>query len=268
MPTGYRDLNAVLAELVSGAREILGETFVGAYLQGSFAVGGADEHSDVDFLVVIEEELDPGEKAALQRLQERLFSLETSWAQHLEGSYVTRERLRRVDPSRAPWFYFDNGATEPAWDNHDNTAVVRWSLREHGVVLAGPDPKQLVQPVTAADLAADVFWALDEWAAWLPTIERWSARLQPLTVLTYCRMLHMLETGRVAPKGEAGEWALGALDAEWRDLIRRALDDRRDPWTKVHETADPGAVDRTWSFTRYATELAARRYGETRSAAR
>jgi predicted nucleotidyltransferase len=114
MPTPYPELNAVLADLVSSVRQILGENFYGAYLQGSFAVGGADEHSDVDFVVVIERELTDAEQRQLQALQERLFTLPTPWAQHLEGSYVPREQLRKLDPKRRPWFYFDNGATSSA----------------------------------------------------------------------------------------------------------------------------------------------------------
>jgi L-ascorbate metabolism protein UlaG (beta-lactamase superfamily) len=117
MPTPYPDLNAVLADLVSGVREILGENFVGAYLQGSFAVGDADEHSDVDFIVVTHDEVGEAAESQLQAMHERLFALPTHWAQHLEGSYVPKEQLRRVDPERRPWFYFDNGTTEPAWDN-------------------------------------------------------------------------------------------------------------------------------------------------------
>jgi predicted nucleotidyltransferase len=124
MPTPYADLNAVIAELVSGAREILGENFCGAYLQGSFAVGDADEHSDVDFLVVVHDELTDAQQAALKALHERLYAIDTPWAQHLEGSYVPKTQLRRMSPERPPWFYFDNGATEPIWDNHDNSAVV------------------------------------------------------------------------------------------------------------------------------------------------
>ena len=45
-PTPYSDLNDVLRELLAGAREALGANFCGLYLQGSFAVGDADEHSD------------------------------------------------------------------------------------------------------------------------------------------------------------------------------------------------------------------------------
>ncbi|HEY1878917.1 MAG TPA: hypothetical protein VGG68_03185 [Caulobacteraceae bacterium] len=42
-PTPFADLNAVLAHWLSEVRRVLGDNFVGAYLQGSFAVGDADK---------------------------------------------------------------------------------------------------------------------------------------------------------------------------------------------------------------------------------
>ena len=48
-PTPFSDLNAVLRELVTSAQAALGENFLAAYLQGSFAVGDFDADSDVDF---------------------------------------------------------------------------------------------------------------------------------------------------------------------------------------------------------------------------
>src|SRR5437868_4750819 len=182
-PTAFPELNRVLADLVEGVRAILGDNFCGAYLQGSFAVGDADEHSDVDFVVVTHEDVSQAQQSDLQALHERLYGLDTSWAQHLEGSYVPKAQLRHVDPARMPWFYFDNGATRPQWDNHDNTAVVRWSLRECGVVLSGPDPQALVDPVSSDDLRREVVEAMDEWAEWVCTIEM-SRRAQGLIVLS------------------------------------------------------------------------------------
>jgi hypothetical protein len=38
-PTPDPELNAVLQELVTGIRAVLGDNFIAAYLQGSFAVG-------------------------------------------------------------------------------------------------------------------------------------------------------------------------------------------------------------------------------------
>jgi RimJ/RimL family protein N-acetyltransferase/predicted nucleotidyltransferase len=251
-PTVYPELNGVLDEFVASVRAILGENFCGAYLQGSFALGDADEHSDVDFIVATHHEVSDTQLAKLQAMHERLFALESPWARHLEGSYVPRQELRRVDPSRAPYWYLDNGATELVRDDHCNTAVVRWTLREHGVVLAGPDAKRLVEPVSRAQLRDDVRWAIREWVDWLRSQSTLSRRGQGVLALTICRMLQTWESGTVTTKRGAGEWGLDALNAEWGSLIRAALDDRPDPWTKVQQPADPKTLDRTLAFLDYA----------------
>ena len=93
-PTPYPELNTVLDELVESAQVVLGDHFVGAYLQGSFAVGEFDRHSDVDFIVVVEEELSDDQVLALQIMHERIFNLECEWARHLEGSYFPKKILR------------------------------------------------------------------------------------------------------------------------------------------------------------------------------
>jgi predicted nucleotidyltransferase len=254
-PTAFPELDELLEEFVGGVAAVLGEKLCGVYLQGSFAVGDADEHSDVDFIVVTHASLAPGDPAALQAVQERIYAMPATWAQHLEGTYVTCELLRRVDPERTPLLYFDNGSTEYAWDNHCNTAVVRWSLREHGVALVGPPPSSLVDPVSADDLRAEMLWALGDWDRWLADRDLKSRRYQGLIVLTICRMLHTLEFGRVGSKREAGESAISALP-QWSDLVRAALDDRPDPWRKVREPADPGLMARTYAFLDYALSRA------------
>jgi predicted nucleotidyltransferase len=257
--TVFADLNEVLVELVAGAREALGHAFHGAYLQGSFALGDADSHSDVDFIVVTEDDVTPEQQAELRALHQRLFELPTSWAQHLEGSYVPRKVLRRPDPARRPLLYLDNGATEFAFDNHDNTAVVRWLLREHGVVLAGSGPRELVDPVAACELRAEMRWALGHWRAWFQENDSISRRALAVAVLSHARILHTLVIGEVTSKRVAGEWALQALDPEWGPLICWALEDRPDPWTKVREPADPGLLRCTRQFVDYAAGWAAER---------
>ena len=254
-PTAFPELNTILRDFVTSVQTLLGDNFCGAYLQGSFAVGEADEHSDVDFIVVTHGEVTDAQMADLQAMQERLYELDTPWAQHLEGSFFPKELLRRVDASRTPLVYFDNGATVPERDNHCNTAVVRWSLREHGVVLAGPEPKSLIDPVEPNDLRREVRDAMVEFADWAssPTkaggMSRW---MQPYLVLNFCRMLQTLESGEVASKKAGGGWGLEALDPEWADLIQQALDDRPDPWRRVYEPADPEVAERTLAFVDYA----------------
>ena len=251
----------MLGELVAGARAVLGDTFCGAYLHGSFATGDADESSDVDFVIVSHGDLTDGHIHGLQSLHRRLHALESAWAQHLEGSYIPRRHLRRMDWTHRPFLFLDNGAEELVWDSHCNTAVVRRLLRECGLVLDGPDPKTLVDPVSAADLRREARVRVREYADWASEsaarpMSRWT---QPYLVLTFCRLLFTLVEGRVAAKREAAEWALRALDTEWASLIRKAVADRADPWERVHQPAEPHLVERTLRFGDYAVAEAARR---------
>jgi hypothetical protein len=260
--TPYPDLNAVLDELEAGARAILRGNFCGVYLVESFALGGADEHSDVDFVLVTHDALDEAQVEGLRELHRRLFALDVAWAQHLEGSYISKDVLRKVDPAQTPLLYLDNGATELTWDSHCNTAVVRWTLREHGVVLAGPGPTSLVEPVSAEQLRAEALAMLPLYGEWAlePTeaggMSRWK---QPYLVLTCCRLLLTIESARIATKRDAGEWALEALDDDWAPLVRRVLDDRPDPWLRVYEPAEPDLVARTLAFVHHVLDDAYRR---------
>ena len=51
--TPYAELDALLGELVARGREILGDDWVGGYVQGSFALGAGDLTSDCDFVMVV-----------------------------------------------------------------------------------------------------------------------------------------------------------------------------------------------------------------------
>lgn len=267
-PTRFRELNVLLRDFAAGVGDNLGDDLVGVYLQGSFALGDADEHSDVDFVVVVERDPTDAQRAALQALHQRLYARDTPWAQHLEGSYFPIDAVRRLDAERRPLVYLDNGATELTEDPHCNTAVVRWTLREHGVVLTGPPPRELVDPVSPADLRAEALATLREYVEWAsesqerfeaacggaPAMSRWK---QPYLVLTFCRILHLLEHGHPASKRRAAEWARDALPPRWAPLVQRALDDRPDPWGRVHRPASREDIRRTLEFAEFAARTAA-----------
>lgn len=239
------ELQALLDELVQRVRELLGDRFVGAYLQGSFATGEADEWSDVDFLVVTTGMIEP---ELVQPLHAELYTRPTAWAQHLEGSYFPASLLRRVDPARTPLPFLDNGARRLVWDPHCNTAVVRSILRDHGIALAGPEPHELVDPVSTDDLRREAHDALRDYVAWAHEPGDWNGWKQPYLVVTLCRILRTLEHGDVCSKRGSCEWALGTLDERWHALIERALADRPEPWRRAHERADPALERETRAF--------------------
>lgn len=258
-PTSDSELNAVLHELVSSAQSTLGSNFVSAYLQGSFALGDWDNDSDVDFTIVVEREISDAELTALQAMHARIFKLESQWAQHLEGSYFPKDILKKGDPHKTKLPYLDNAHDKLIMSDHDNTLVVRWIVREHGITLAGPEPKELIDLVFADDLRSEVSATMREWAGEIFTGEwnmnnRWA---QPFAVLSYCRMLHTLETGRIASKLSGVRWSKDMLDKRWSTLIQRAWDERPNPSLKVRQVADTSELNDTLEFIRYAISSAA-----------
>lgn len=261
-PTQFSQLNRLLSRFTGEVRQAVGDNLAAVYLQGSFALGDADEFSDVDFLVLTNRELSAQETDALQQMHGRLFDADTSWAQHLEGSYAPNDVYRRVDPERQSFLFLDNGSRELVRDSHCNTAVVRWILRENGIVLFGPSPRELIDPVADDDLRREALSALREYVEWAPKpttagpMSRWK---QPYLVLTFCRILNTIESARVVTKTEAAEWAMQNLDPRWTSMIERALAGRPDPWNRVHERADEGATAETLAFAGYALELGRRR---------
>lgn len=256
-PTPYPALNAVLSEWMNSIQAVLGGDLIGSYLQGSFAVGDFDTHSDVDFLVAIRNELSDDQLERLQATHARIYDLDSPWAKHLEGSYYPIADLKRYDPNSLPPWFLDNTFKELARDPHDNTRVVRWVVRERGIILTGPDPKTLIDPVDPLELRREVLGTMRDWAAELfsskyPIDNRWA---QPFAVLSYCRMLHTLQTGAVESKLASVRWAEEALDRRWTDLIQRAWQERPNPSLKVRQAADPEDIRQTWEFIDDAIQL-------------
>ena len=259
-PTPYPDLNAVLEALVQRVQDALGGSFVAACLQGSFAIGDFDQHSDVDYAMVVEEVLTGEQVSALQEVHAAIYDLDCAWAQHLEGSYFPKAVLRDHTRLGEKLWYLDNGSRTLVQSEHCNTIVVRWTVREHGVALAGPPPRSLVDPIPVEALRQDILATIQDWGAEiLAEPERYNNRFyQGFIVLSYCRMLHDLRFGDTSSKRASAEWAKATLDPGWADLIDRAWATRPVPEVSVRTPADPQDFARTLAFVRYVTDESAR----------
>lgn len=258
-----RDLDMFLDAWLAGVRAALGEQCVGVYLHGSLGVGDFDAHADLDFLVAVRDELSWTELAALERLHEALHASPSPWARQLDGSYVPLAILRKYDPAHTELPYLDRGSRHLIASDHCNQAVVRWMVRERGIPLAGPDPRELIDPVSASHLSEQ---AVNHMRLWTDELEadpsamnnRW---YQPYAVLSYCRMLYTIERGSVVSKPVAARWALATLGAEWHDLIVRAATTREDPAGRARTSADPADLAETRRFIQAVVRRVTERAG-------
>lgn len=295
-PTPFEGLNAVLAHLTAKVGEILGDNLIGLYLQGSFAVGDADEMSDCDFMAVVARDLTADERASLQAMHAAIHELpHEPWRHRLEGSYAPAQIIRRLTdqprdppgeprgpdwgdpgmggaPARSyPFVYLNHGAKVLVRSEHDNSQVVRWSLREKGVVLAGPDPKSLIDPVTPEMLRTEVRSTMDL-AVTLGLEPMDMKAWQSFWVGLYCRMLHTMATGQVWSKKASAAWAQAHLGPQWAPLIGRAQTIKEGDRAVAMQPADPAEVAATRAFVAHvidkadqearARELIARRLAE------
>jgi len=256
----YPELPLVLERLAAGAQTALKDNFVGAYLVGSLATGDFDLDSDIDFLVITNNEMTEAELGSIQALHCEIYDLGCYPAQHLEGSYISRGLLNREDcVGVQPLWYVDNGSTLLTRSVHDNRWHVRWILRERGIALRGPDPKLFVQHVSTEVLRAEILASVEDLRVrFLAELEKplgyFNTRFgQSFTVLTCCRMLHTFKTGLVKSKPYAARWAEQSVDPEWHDLIRQAWTERDGVrfCVKIRQFSDRELLKRTAQFIAY-----------------
>ena len=225
-PTPYPEANTIVRELVTGIIAILGARITGIYLDGSLATGDFDMASDIDFMVITHAEIDEHLFAQLKEMHAHIASGSSPWAIQIEGSYISKQAIRRFDPQHSMHPNIERGSAEALKMQHHDAAWVihRYVLRELGIVLQGPAPRDLIDMVSPDDLRTAMHEILSGWASSIlnnPTLIN-SDGYQSYVVLSLCRILYTLEHGTVVSKRQAMAWALDTLGEEWRALVTLA----------------------------------------------
>lgn len=252
-PTPFPEINPLLDELLSRAQAVLGSNFVGLYLYGSLASGDFDpERSDIDFVIVTRNAVSNEQISTLEAMHIGLANSGLKWAKKLEGSYIPQADLRRYERTETEYPTLNEGKFYLGRHSSD-WIIQRHILREHGVVLAGVPPRNLIDPVEPEDLRRAVIGVLNDW--WTPMLENpaWlrSDEYQAYAVLTMCRALFTLEHGSIASKPVSARWAQEKLDERYAALIERAL-----LWQHGEQF---NRLDETLDFIRYTLENACQR---------
>jgi len=265
--TDYPELDSLFTQHAGLLRTALGEHFVGYYLQGSLATGGFDQTSDVDFIVVTRNELDDKEVEQIQAVHNQVYQLETKYAKHLEYSFFPLAILQKpsspfdengANPDNEKLWYFDNGSETIEKADHDNTLVVRWTLHNCGITIAGLPIRSITNPVAPDDLRKEIRdTMLGRGRIILENTDATNNRFyQSYLVLNYCRMLHNLHTGTIESKEKGMIWGKAHLDKEWIDLLDFAWNERQDPDISIRQPANQERYAQSLGFVRYAISVA------------
>jgi hypothetical protein len=229
-PTPYDDVNGVLEALQADIRAILGDTLIGLVVYGSLAQGDFDPQcSDIDLVVVTNGQLPEDAFVALGEMHRRFGESDSRWAGKVEVAYLPQAALQLRAPGPDTYPQIEKGTALVRQPLEDGWAFQRFILREHGIVVSGPDPRRLMDPVDPGDIRHAIAviaggWLEQArhdpgWLAWLREPAAWLFVIQ-----TLCRFLYFLQTGALATKLAAIRWAEKALPPRWASLARRSLD--------------------------------------------
>jgi hypothetical protein len=249
LTTPYAEVNLILDGLLAEVQQLLGDNFVGFYLDGSLAGGDFDpQQSDIDFVVVTAAPLADETVSALATMHQRLRDSGSKWGYELEGSYIPQQALRRYDPANAYHPNIERGKTELLCvkEHHSDWIIHRHILREYGITLAGPPPRTLIDPIQPDELRGATAELLRGW---------WAAQLSDTSylqhegyrtyaVLTMCRILYTLEHRTIVSKPAAARWAQATLPNRWSTLVQHALQPDKQPPT----------LSETLEFIRYTLD--------------
>lgn len=240
-----------MALLLAGAREALGDLFVGLYLGGSLASGDFDyANSDLDFLGATARAFPPEVEEDLAAFHARLGASGKRWAGELEGPYIPLAALRRHDPADCSFPTLrDDGTFGPDVYGSD-WIIQRHVFRERGLVAAGPPPRELIDPVSPDELRRAALGTLLEW--WRPKVEDPTILRHPgypaYAVVTMCRILYTVRNGEVVSKRRAAEWGRQNLGEPWAGLVARG-------WVRPEEKS-PIRVEEAQALIAHTIELA------------
>ena len=180
------------------------------------------------------------------------------WDDHVEVDYVSVEAVEGVlagDTQEHPMVRISPG--EPIHlllaDRH---YLLNWRAacdHDHGII--GRSPVDVLPPISDDPVRAVVIEHAQQWPAWLGDAR--TPGFQAYAVLTMCRVLAYLRTGRQWSKHKAAV-AEQELMPEWRGLISWA----DDWWYGNGSDMTSHRMSDVTAFVQRASQLAVERYGE------
>jgi Domain of unknown function (DUF4111)/Nucleotidyltransferase domain len=258
-PTPFADVNAVLDHFLAHIQVLLGSHLQGIYLVGSLALGDFNPHSsDIDFVVVTDTAIGDDYFDALQAVHAQFAASNSLWASKIEAIYVPTLALRHAAPNALRYPQIEKGTSLFKAPLESGWVFQCLTIRDHGVVVVGSDPRTLVDPIhpqalhaAAAEIAGGWIEQAENDPTWLPWLRQRDA--QTFVILTLCRLLYSLATGSVASKPRAAEWIQKKFGDRWARLIERSL-------AKQHETGSisQSEEDETLAFIQFTLEQSKR----------
>ncbi len=197
------------------------------YLYGSAVLGDFKPGwSDIDILVLTENEVSVNEAEALVNLRQAMLESDqmNQYFRLFEGGIMSRRSFFNHEPSRTVYW---GTSGERITDHYDFDAFCMAELLDSGILLHGRDVRELMSYPTTDELKTNIrrhYEAIREYAkvtgrnfysyGWL---------------LDISRCLYTLRTEKIIAKTAAGEWAISEKLCPCADMLAKAVRIRKNP---------------------------------------
>ena len=221
--TPYKDINEFLEDIVAELQKVLNENLVGVYLFGSLVWGDFEyESSDIDLLVVTKETISAKEFDQLDAMQKELWKKykhgQEGMIEVLYASLHSLQKFKTEDNKIAAISPGEEFNIKEAGDHY----LMNWYIvREKGITLFGPNPKDIITPISKEEFIQAVKNHAIEWRKWIKDAKN-SRPFQAYAILTLCRAYYAYRNADQTSKKKAALWAIKELP-QWADLITNAI---------------------------------------------
>ncbi len=223
--TPYPDIDKLLNDLLHQIRQILDEKLAGLYLYGSLVTGDFDRGvSDFDLLAATTTDIDHEEFDRLQELHLDFVSNHPAWDNRVEIAYLSVAGLKTFKTKVSQMAVISPGEPFHFKEAGKEWLINWWLVRERGLVLYGPDPKTLIEPISREEFLDAVRAHAQQWREWVKDSRH--RKSQAYARLTMCRALYAAKNGEQVSKRQAALWARDCLPEQAR-LIEQALEWRK-----------------------------------------
>jgi predicted nucleotidyltransferase len=249
---------ALLRRLGACLSEELGEKLLSLSVHGSWVAGDfIPGRSDLDLLALLADDPDDRTLAGLTAVHAAISAAAPEWDNHVEVDYVSIDAVASVlmrDGSVHSMVRISPG--EPIHLLPANLHyVLNWrAAREHNHRILGRSPTEVLPPIPDDLVREVVIEHARQWPAWLEGAS--DPEFQAYAVLTMCRALAFLRTGRQQSKHAAAVWGQ-ELMPEWRGLIGWA----DDCWSGNDCGTTPDRLSDVTAFVQSTSRLAIENHG-------
>jgi predicted nucleotidyltransferase len=236
-------LNYITEEFAKRSMGILKDNLIGVYLHGSAVMGCFNpQKSDIDFLVVIKDDMTAAAKRAFMDMVVELNSLATP--KGIEMSIVKRNVCKpflyptpfelHFSAMHLNWYKDNPDEYIQKMNGTDKELAAHFTIiRKRGKCIVGLPIGDVFGDVPKQDYLDSIWLDIAE------AEEEISVNTMYLT-LNLVRVLAYLKEGTVLSKKEGGEWALKSLPNEYHPLIKNALLEYTEA-EKIHYNGDYAA---------------------------